>query len=422
MGKRISVSSEKDYFIRDNKKFFYLADTCWSAFTNIPLDEWFYYLNYRAMQGFNVIQINILSQHDRSDSPYYIDPFIVKPNGEWNFNEVNEKYFDRAEKMIEIAVEKGFTPGLVVLWCNYVPGTWGSRLVKPQRIIPRDALENYVEYVVDRFSKYNPIFIISGDTNFESPEAEEYYLRAMEVVKRKTPLCLTTMHLMGAFWQLPQKIVESSYYDFYMFQSGHTGRITPYELAQKFYELPIKRPIVNGEPCYEGIAGRRYYKHSRFDVRKAIWQSLLSGAKAGIAYGALGIWNWHRRNSIFYGEDFSGPSYDWRTALMFPGANDAAFAKHVFEYYDLFDIKPANDLLINETNEIRVAKGKEKVVVYVPYSWRVKLNLESNSYTWIGIDLDSRKMFNPEVLNERAITIVEIPEINNDYLLIGFEV
>ncbi|MEM2512206.1 MAG: DUF4038 domain-containing protein, partial [Ignisphaera sp.] len=157
MGKRISVSSEKDYFIRDNKKFFYLADTCWSAFTNIPLDEWFYYLNYRAMQGFNVIQINILSQHDRSDSPYYIDPFIVKPNGEWNFNEVNEKYFDRAEKMIEIAVEKGFTPGLVVLWCNYVPGTWGSRLVKPQRIIPRDALENYVEYVVDRFSKYNPI-------------------------------------------------------------------------------------------------------------------------------------------------------------------------------------------------------------------------------------------------------------------------
>ncbi|MEM3980674.1 MAG: hypothetical protein QXF79_05410 [Ignisphaera sp.] len=107
---------------------------------------------------------------------------------------------------------------------------------------------------------------------------------------------------------------------------------------------------------------------------------------------------------------------------MFPGANDAAFAKHVFEYYNLFDIKPANDLLINETNEIRVAKGKEKVVVYVPYSWRVKLNLESNSYTWIGIDLDSRKMFNPEVLNERAITIVEIPEINNDYLLIGFEV
>ena len=47
-------------FIERWKTFFYLADTCWSAFTNITDDEWDYYLYKRKAQGFNTIQINIL--------------------------------------------------------------------------------------------------------------------------------------------------------------------------------------------------------------------------------------------------------------------------------------------------------------------------------------------------------------------------
>jgi hypothetical protein len=45
MGK-ITISSSKDYFLKDGERFFYLADTCWSAFTNASLDEWRRYLDY----------------------------------------------------------------------------------------------------------------------------------------------------------------------------------------------------------------------------------------------------------------------------------------------------------------------------------------------------------------------------------------
>ena len=55
----ITISENKRYFKKNNKKFFYFADTCWSAFTNIDLDSWEYYLQYRRRQGFNVLQINI---------------------------------------------------------------------------------------------------------------------------------------------------------------------------------------------------------------------------------------------------------------------------------------------------------------------------------------------------------------------------
>ena len=50
----ITISENKRYFKKNNKNFFYFADTCWSAFTNIDLDSWEYYLQYRRRQGFNV--------------------------------------------------------------------------------------------------------------------------------------------------------------------------------------------------------------------------------------------------------------------------------------------------------------------------------------------------------------------------------
>jgi hypothetical protein len=428
----LRISNSKDYFVRDGEKFFYLADTAWSAFTNASLDDWRYYLEYRGSQGFNAVQINILPQHDRSESDLHLEPFEVTPSGGWNFTKVNEAYFDRAEKMVEMAVESGFVPALVVLWCNYVKGTWGSKLT-PSKIIPLELIESYVEYIVERFSKYNPIFVVSGDPSFDTDEAVKYYLTALEIVKKRAPHCLTTMHLAGGV-VIPEPFVHSPYLDFYMYQSSHwkDKQFLAYELAQRFYKLPVKRPIVNGEPCYEGIgyAEGRYGRFTRFDVRKAVWQSLLSGAKAGTAYGALGIWNWHVVGKRFPVEHFWSPSYDWRTALTFPGAYDVAFAKWLFEKYDLFDIEPANDRLVKEegrdpreVEEIKVSTGKGKVVIYTPYyNYAIGLQVDGSSYRWEGVELESRRIFRPGVKVERGYTLIKLPELaSSDIIVIGVE-
>lgn len=416
------VSESRDYFLREGRRFFYLADTCWSAFTNASLEEWEYYLEYRRMQGFNALQVNVLPQHDRSDVGTFPQPFKQAPGGGWDFSSANEEYFDRAERMVEVAVEKGFTPALVVLWCNYVPGTWGSRL-PAARVIPREHLVAYVEYVAERFGKYEPVFVISGDTNFESPEAVEYYLTALEAVKRRAPRSLTTMHLMGGLWELPEAILRSPNYDFYMYQSSHDrdSQRLAYQLAERFYRMPVKRPIVNGEPCYEGIAGGKFNRFSRSEVRRAVWWSLLSGAKAGVAYGALGIWNWHRLGATFYGEAYAGPSFDWRTALGFEGAFDVAFAKWLFEKFDLFDIEPANELLAVNEPDVRVGQGRGKVAVYTPYSWTLKLKADARAYEWEGFALEKRCFVKPKVSAAGDGVAIRAPEINSDILLIGLE-
>ena len=66
--------------------------------------------------------------------------------------------------------------------------------------------------------------------------------------------------------------------------------------------------------------------------------------------------------------EFSGEPFEWRDALRLEGAWDAGFAKKIFEEYCLFELEPAQNLLVNSIEEIRVAKSKdeEKLAIYSP--------------------------------------------------------
>lgn len=125
---KLGIAENKRYFVNEGVPFFYLADTVWSAFTNISLEEWADYLDYRSRQGFNVLQINLLRQWDASGSDLDYEPFVRIEDGSYDFYSLNPDYFDRAETMVEMAVSKGFVPALVLLWCNYVPDTWAAKL------------------------------------------------------------------------------------------------------------------------------------------------------------------------------------------------------------------------------------------------------------------------------------------------------
>ena len=86
----------------------------------------------RKVQGFNTIQINILPQWDASLTNFNFNPFINN-----NPNYLNDEYFEHAKKMCEKAKKEGFELSLVLLWCNYVPGTWASSLI-PDGVLPFD--------------------------------------------------------------------------------------------------------------------------------------------------------------------------------------------------------------------------------------------------------------------------------------------
>lgn len=416
---QLQVSSDRHYLLKDNKPFFYLADTAWAAFSNLSLEDWASYLAYRKMQGFNALQISILPiTHDTSMGESNLDPFLKK-EGNWDFTQYNPVYFDKAVTMVKMAVAQGFIPVLGVLWCSYVPGTRCSQNSPIASAMPLDCVAPYARYAAERFKPYSPMFFISGDTRFESEDEAPYYMNALKAVKDVCPEALLTMHLHPQ-GEVPEDFCKQI--DFYMYQSGHAarGQDLAYKLAEKFRAYPTRHPVLNSEPCYEGH-GRigEKTRFSAFDIRKATWQSLLAGAKMGITYGGHGIWSFHQEGLRFLNSHRSFEPYHWRDALALPGGWDVGFAKWLYEQYKLVELEPS-DLLLNDDPEIRltVSPDLSKFAVYAPYTFDLELNHDLSGYELIAIDLASKQVVVPD-MQTGTPSVIKMPRVNSDFLFIA---
>jgi len=91
----------------------------------------------------------------------------------------------------------------------------------------------------------------------------------------------------------------------------------------------------------------------------------------------------------------------------------------VFEKYDLFDKESANNRLVDEIDEIRVAEAKDKIVIYCPYSWNILLRLDAEPSRWEGIELESPRIFKPSVKAAGSYLKIGMAEYNTDVLIIG---
>lgn len=286
----------------------------------------------------------------------------------------------------------------------------------------REEMRNYVDYVVDRFSEYNPIYLISGDTGFKSEKASRYYLKAMEIIKDKTPEALTTLHIRGGEHELDDRLIDSECLDFYMYQSCHFLEKLEwaYKLPEKFRKKKVTRPIINGEPCYEGITDLETHEERvrRSDTRKAIWQSLLSGAGTGIAYGAHGLWSWHKKGMDFGGETAFDTPFTWSNALRFDGADDAVKAKYIFETYNLFGCEP-KDWILNDTQEIRVAAKNENFAIYTPHNKTIEVNKDLSDCELRAFELGAEKINDPAIEITNGKTNIEMGNYNTDRLIVG---
>lgn len=421
MGK-LTVNADRNGFLKDGKPFFYLADTVWSAFTNITMDEWKYYLKKRKEQGFNVLQINTMPQWDRCMSDTGIYPFETEDGQKFDFTKPVMDYYEHARRMCEEAVREGFTPALVVLWLNFVPDTWGSKITDVN-IMPKELVPSYTERIVEAFDEFDPIYFVSGDTDFETAEAVSYYRSALDVLCEKSPDSLKTCHIRRGYDVIPDELARDL--DFYVFQSGHNrdAQDMAYLLPQKLKEKYDQKPLVNAEPCYEqmGYSRNLYGRFTPEDIRKAAWHSILSGAGAGITYGAHGIWNWMKTGSPanpMLGEGFD-TAFTCQQALEFPGAWDYGFIRDYMEQKNITELVPAQALLLNKTPEIRAAHTPDKktYLIYIPRVTKIILDTELKNASVRVYDLDERRIARSGLSVQDGRTTVEMHPFQKDVLM-----
>ncbi len=314
----------------NGKDVFLLADTVWSALGDATEDEWSFYLRRRARQGFNAALLSVLPiLHDRSVGRSDIAPFDedAVARGAWQFK---DPFFERLRRRLDMASDAGIACGLVLLWVNYVEGTWGANRT-PGFVMPEEARADYISALSEVVQDGECLLVVSGDAGFTGSTEVESYRRFTQSVRETWPQSLVAFHSAPTA-VLPPELEELA--DALIFQSGHHGESPGLarELAARYQAIAGERPVMNAEPAYEAHrVGGGVGRFGRATVRRRIWESVIGGASAGVTYGAHGLWGWHRSGEDFTSVNFSGTPLDWREALFLPGSDDAARCRAITE-------------------------------------------------------------------------------------------
>lgn len=346
-------------------------------------------------------------------------PFRVTSEKEYDYSCIQEEYFNRVCEYLDEMKIRNMQPLLVLLWGNFVPGTWQGERDKKRRNVEdkpyylpmtEQEMEKYLEYIVPRLKEYEPIFLVSGDVNLsdvdtdsgkKNPETVSFYQKALQITKRLAPDCLTTFHIIPKV-ELPERLIQAPELDFYMYQPGHTYKEPELNrtLAQNIRKYGKVRPIYNAETSYEANV---YFDGSkgRFDerqVRNAFWQGVLHGATAGFTYGAGGVWLWRQNQNVCSEKNEYGLVNNWRDDLRLQGAYDMGFAKLLADIVGFYDLQPMPELVLNNPcGEIGCAVGNDwnKIVIYLPFSWPLQLDINLSDYDVWAIDLETRWALKP---------------------------
>ncbi|MFL9841148.1 glycoside hydrolase family 140 protein [Sphingomonas sp. ST-64] len=363
---RVEVSRDARHLrTEDGKPFFYMADTAWALFHRLRREEADLYLKDRAEKGFNVIQAVALAELRGLDEP---NAYGELPLLNRNPATPNEAYFAHIDYVIRRANGLGLTIGFLPSWGRY----W--RDGNAQIFTPESAL-SYGRFLGKRYRDAGVIWILGGDSNVRS-ENERAVIDALAKGLREGDggRHLITFHPRGPGLSSAQ-VRDAKWLDFYMNQSSHAARDLDTGLyVERDRALSPRRPVIDGEPRYEGIPMGFYNQghdpRLRFDdddTRQAAWWSVLAGA-AGHAYGNNNIWQMWSPGR----EPAIGANRPWQEALHDPGARQMGILRRFMESHRFESLEPRQDLILdgptNGAAKIRAARATDgsRIIVYSP--------------------------------------------------------
>lgn len=317
------------------KPFFWLADTAWTIATELHWKDAKAYLEDRKEKGFSVIQIVALDPE--------ADPEMRSPCGEKALLSdkpltPNARYFEYLDHVIQMAEELELYVLLLPVWGQLVVGeNWFGKTF--EKIITEDNAYAYGAWLGERYrSQTNIIWALGGDRHPVHQGVDYRRLwRLMAEGLAKGVLgkelkwnendpawsdMLITYHT--SCFGNPLRYSTTDYWTdedawirFNMLQSGHNPSVQSYLQVEKdYYRKPVK-PVIDGEPNYEGMPmsfplTHPLQTHGDWNVRRRAYWSLFAGS-FGHTYGHHSIWRFARKK-----DDWT--LLAWHEALDQPGA------------------------------------------------------------------------------------------------------
>jgi hypothetical protein len=361
----------------DGTPFFWLGCTAWNGGLKSTEMEWERYLEHRADNGYNVIQL-VGTQWRGCDT---------NSQGEVAFTgsgriELNPGFFQHFDVKMDRVNSHGHVAGLVLLWA--LPFGRGTELSPGYYLPDREAIL-LARYMVARYGAHHVVWILGGDGRYVGELEDRWKHIGRQVFKDKAQ-GLSTLHPHGESW-VGEIYGQEPWFDIDGYQSSHgTGKRTiefiNRVVAEGWKSNPPK-PVINLEPCYEEIRMSIFED----DVRNACYWSVFAAPPGGISYGADGIWPWIREGEKPLNHRYVPGVSTWDKAIDLPGSHQIAYLGAFMREYEWWNLRPAQGILLEQPGKenfrkhISVLKSQDNrnILVYLPQKQELSLRLPSGA-------------------------------------------
>ena len=372
----------------DGTPFFYLADTAWNGPLFSTEADWAVYLADRAAKGFTAIQFILMApwsaaytDADGRTAFAWNDPFTIE-----------EDFLIRMDARIDAINAAGLLAVPVLAWAARFKD---AARHNPGVRLPERALEHLIRTQVERYGSRHVLWLLAGDGRYGGIRSWKWKRLGRKIFgDQNVQRAPVGLHPMGRTWPY-SSFKRENWLDVLGYQSSHSSDTKALDWllqgapAQAWHREI--RPIINLEPCYEGIhnwATRKPFTNA--EVRRAMYGSLLNAPTAGVTYGAHGVWSWETAPREPLNHPGTGIARHWKEAAQMPGSFDVRRMAALFNSIEWWRLRPAQELLRMQPGEndphrfVSIAATPERdfVLAYLPCGGEIELAVRDREFRW----------------------------------------
>lgn len=408
----------------DGEPFLWLGDTAWAIFARLTREETDHYLRDRADKGFTVIQIVAIGgPFDGLEVPNrYGELALIERNP----LRPNPKYFEHIDWVVDRAAHYGLRIAMLPVWGATLVGGLTS---KDETFDPATA-KAYGRWIGERYRNKGITWVLGGDTNPLWPKGLNF-LGAVQKGEQPPPADLTIIDHRPVYDAMAAGIIEGEgatpfftfhpnpvsysgtahprtslyfhdrpWFSMNMLQSSHYANeattIFPwlrsdytllgpnnYQAVREEYDSTPTRPVVDGEPRYEGLPVDIQYDEKKgfwdaYDTRNAAYHALFAGA-AGHTFGNTSV-HLSYDPARYPKSPYPGLK-SWREEMQSPGSRQMTFVKALLLSRPFHTRIPDQTLIVGETREGAAHVGATRArdgghaMIYLPEGKPVTVDL-----------------------------------------------
>lgn len=360
----------------DGTPFFYMACTAWNGALKSTKEEWDQYLQQRASNNYNVIQLVTTQWRGCEKS----SEGLVAFEGCGRIR-VNPRFFRLIDEKIDRVNEFGLVAAPVILWALQ---NGKGREISPGYYLPDDQAILLAKYIVARYGGNHVVWLLGGDGIYTGSYEQRWKTIGRAVFDGKQQ-GIVAQHPCGRSW-IGEVYKDEPWLNIIGYQSSHSNAentvnwITKGPMSQMWQHLPA-RPLINLEPNYEQIG----FRINDRDVRNASYWSLCATPIAGISYGANGIWPWLREGEKILNHTDAPGTSTWDKSINFPGSIQMGFLAQFFRKLEWWKLYPAPEILIDQPGDkifnhfVSAMKSPDNktILAYIPVKLTIRIRKPS---------------------------------------------